>query len=125
MATYNPPAFPRRPKHSTPLSETRYRLQLAYYQYQITFALYMMSPGEKLTCNSLVMICLLLCFAAVYYCVPTAVFMFIERMVYYLLGSRKLQVPTIGDVEVLWSGGEAMASLQDAGKVPASTAFEL
>lgn len=44
-----------------------YNIRLFYFRYQVNFALYMLSPGEKLVCNTLV---LLVFGVLVYYVVP-------------------------------------------------------
>ena len=118
MATYNPPAFPRRPKHSTLFSEARYQLQLTYYRYEINTALYVMSPGEKFAYNFIFFSILILLFSASYYYLPSAMYLSIERLGYYFTGTTKLDVVgTIPGSGVLQGSGDAMASLAEAGSV--------
>jgi hypothetical protein len=88
MATYNPPAFPRRPKTSNILTETRYQLQLAYYRYEINTALYVMSPGEKLAYNLILLSLLLMFVTSVYYYFPRTVQLGLQRLGYYITGSH-------------------------------------
>lgn len=126
MATYNPPSFPRRPKHSNLFSETRYQLQLAYYRYEINTALYVMSPGEKLAYNMVVLSLLALLFSTVYYYLPKTTVMGLQRLAYYVTGSDRMHQINNLDVAagVMHSSGEAVASLADQGRmVNASSAF--
>lgn len=62
-------------------------LRLRYHQYELTFGLYIMSPGEKLAVNSFV----LGIFAAIFYAVYFGLQPFIVRtlcqIIYYLSGS--------------------------------------
>ncbi|KAF2481829.1 hypothetical protein BDY17DRAFT_311469 [Neohortaea acidophila] len=95
MATYNPPAFPRRPKHSSVFSELRYSWELHYYRYQINTALYVMSPGEKLAYNLIVLSAVVFFLTAIVYYLPSAVYVSMERLAYYLTGSRKMHVAAI------------------------------
>ncbi|CZT23334.1 uncharacterized protein RCC_09046 [Ramularia collo-cygni] len=86
MSTFNPPSFPRRPKQQTLLSNAKYQIQLAYFRYSVNTALYVMSPGEKLAFNTIVLSALSL-FAwalwvcAVWWCVPCSALMGCAREV--------------------------------------------
>lgn len=118
MATYNPPAFPRRPKQSNPWSELRYQLQLNYYRYEINTALYVMSPGEKLAYNMIFLSFFILFVSAVYYYLPSAVYLFVRRLAYYFTGHGKLHVASTHAVKVVHISRRAIASLVDGGKGP-------
>ncbi|CAK4030736.1 hypothetical protein FE78DRAFT_32607 [Lecanosticta acicola] len=112
MATYNPPPFPRRPKNANLLTETRYQFQLAYYRYEINTALYVMSPGEKLAYNIVVMSLLALLFSAVYYYLPKTTITGLQRLAYYITGSHRMHRLDVASAGVMQSSGaEAMASL--------------
>lgn len=114
MATYHPPSFPRRPKHSNLFSETKYFLQLNYYRYEINTGMYVMSPGEKLVYNMVVFSLLALLFSAVYYYLPKTTIIGLQRLAYYFTGSHKLHVNGVVVAQgVLQSSGEAVASLAD------------
>jgi hypothetical protein len=126
MATYNPPAFPRRPKVSTVFSELQYRLQLSYYRYQINTALYVMSPGEKCAYNIIFATILVLFFSAIYYLIPRAAFIAVYRLLAQSTDLREIHIAGKIGAEVLRNSREAVASLADAGgMVNASSAFEL
>jgi len=87
MSTYNPPAFPRRPKCSNFLTEARYQLQLAYYRYETNTPLYVMSPGEKFAYNFMVLSLLVMLVTSVYYYFPATVRAAVQRLGYYFTGS--------------------------------------
>ncbi|KAK4497065.1 hypothetical protein PRZ48_011514 [Zasmidium cellare] len=125
MATYNPPSFPRRPKHSNILSETKYLLQLNYYRYEINTGMYVMSPCEKLVYNMVFLSLLVLLFSAVYYYLPKTTIIGLQRLAYYFTGSHKLHVNSVVVAQgVLHSSGEAVASLAEQRAVlNASTVF--
>ncbi|KXL44503.1 hypothetical protein M433DRAFT_4982 [Acidomyces richmondensis BFW] len=86
MSTYNPPAFPRRPNRSNFLSETRYQLQLAYYRYEINTSLYVMSPGEKVAYNLMILSLLVMLATSVYFYFPATVRAGVQRLGYYFTG---------------------------------------
>jgi hypothetical protein len=135
METYNPPAFPRRPnpKQSNLFSEMQYQIQLAYYRYEINTAQYVMSPGEKLAFNFIIFSFLFLFLSAIYYYLSHAIYLSARRLAYYLngciTGNSRMQVARMSapGMEVLMStGGEAMRSLAEGGKVAnASSRFAL
>ncbi|KAI7462694.1 hypothetical protein KC351_g16207 [Hortaea werneckii] len=139
MATYNPASFPRRPapKDSNLFTETRYQLQLAYYRYEINSALYVMSPGEKLAYNMIVLSLLALLLTSVYYYFPNTLRLGVHRLGYYITGtsSQKFAASgaaslglrdTAGRVLVDRSMEAAVSSLRDVGVAAsnASSAFE-
>ena len=123
MATYNPPAFPRRPKQYSLFSELRYQLQLTHYRYEINTALYVMSPGEKLAYNVIFISFLVLLLSATYYYLPSAVYVSIQRLAYYITGSSKVDMPGIPAAEVLQRSGEAARSLAEAVTTNPSSVF--
>ena len=119
MATYHPPPFPRRPKNSTLFSDLRYQSRLFHYRYKINTAQYVMSPGEKLAYNVIFWSFVVLFFSAVYYYLPSAVYLSIERLAYYCTGRRKIYLGGLsgGVGEVLMNSREAVVSLKEAGNV--------
>ncbi|KAI6787851.1 hypothetical protein KC363_g9062 [Hortaea werneckii] len=145
MATYRPASFPRRPapKDSNLFTETRYQLQLAYYRYEINSALYVMSPGEKLAYNMIVLSLLALLLTSVYYYFPNTLRLGVHRLGYYITGtsSQKFAATSsgaasaalglrdpAGRVLVDRSMEAAVSSLRDVGAAVAasnaSSAFE-
>ena len=108
-------------------------MQLAYYRYEINTAQYVMSPGEKFVFNFIISSFLALFLGAIYYYLPPAIHLGTRRLAYYLngrvTGSSRMQVSRMSaaGMEVLRStGGEAMRSLAQGGKVAnASSRFAL
>ena len=54
-----------------------------------------MSPGEKLAYNLIVLSAIAFFLIAVVYYLPAALYMSMERLAYYLTGSRKMHVAAI------------------------------
>lgn len=118
MATYHPPSFPRRPKHSNIFTETKYVLQLNYYRYEVNTGMYVMSPGEKFVYNMIFFSLLALFFSAVYYYLPRTTVIGLRRLAYYFTGSHKLHMNDVVRAQnVLQNSGEAAASLTGQGAV--------
>lgn len=114
MATYNPPSFPRRPKHSNIFTETKYICQLNYYRYEVNTGMYVMSPGEKLVYNLVFVSLLALLFSAVYYYLPRTTIIGMQRLAYYFTGNHKLHMNGMEVAQgVLQSSSDAAASLAD------------
>ena len=121
MATYQPCSFPHRPssKDSNILTEARYQLHLAYYRYEVNTGQYVMSPGEKLTYNLVVLSLLGLLSFAIYYFLPQSAIAAMHRLVYYLTGKRKaiFKVVRAMDGVIKQNSGGNVASLKDAGVI--------
>ena len=118
MATYNPPAFPRRLKQSTLFSELRHWTQLTYYRYEINTALYVMSPGEKLAYNIMSFSFAVLLLSAVYYYLPPALYISTHRLTYYFTGTtNKLLVARVLGSDVRQGTANVVSSLSEAGRV--------
>lgn len=115
MATFNPPPFPRRSKASSPLSNLRYSLELAYYRYQVNTGLYVMSPGEKLAFNLVVLFLLVLMLSAINYCLPRALIGSVFRVAFTGLGGKHRLVEVRQSVLHARAAGEAVASLAEGG----------
>ena len=75
-----------KPRVSMPAKVSNY-LRLRYYQYEVTFGLYMMTPGEKLVFNTIILSAL----AALLYALSWGLRPFIInslcRIIYYITGS--------------------------------------
>ncbi|OOF91709.1 hypothetical protein ASPCADRAFT_177097 [Aspergillus carbonarius ITEM 5010] len=62
------------------------RILLEYYRYEVTFGLYVMTPGEKLVANTFVIVVLsLLCWALLVY-FPALLYHKLSRLVWLLTG---------------------------------------
>ncbi|KAB8277744.1 hypothetical protein BDV30DRAFT_204922 [Aspergillus minisclerotigenes] len=62
------------------------RVRLEYYRYEVTFGLYVMTPGEKLVANSFVMVVLSLLLWALLLYFPTLLYQKLIRLVWLLTG---------------------------------------
>ena len=122
--------MPRRPaaKNCNILTEARYQIQLAYYRYEINTALYVMSPGEKLAYNTIVLGLLGLLVISVFYYFPNTLRFGVQRLGYYITGTSgsKIHVEMPDARRVLVDRSmEAVSSLRDAGGMAnASSVFE-
>ena len=118
MATYKPPSFPRKPnsKHSYIFSELQYQARLFWYRYEVNTALYVMSLGEKLTYNLILLSFTVLVLAAFYYYLPPALHLSIQWLSHYFTASNKLHVAA-GREFMESSRAEDIRNLGDGGKV--------
>lgn len=118
MATYNPPSFPRRPKHSNLFTETKYLFQLSYYRYEVNTGMYVMSAAEKFVLNMIVFSLLALLLSALYYYLPRSTIIGLRRLTYYFTGHHKLRMNGVVIARsVLQSSGAVAASLTRQGAV--------
>lgn len=62
------------------------RVRLEYYRYEVTFGLYVMTPGEKLVANTFVFVVLSLLFWALLLYFPTLLYQKLSRLVWLLTG---------------------------------------
>ncbi|KAL5355829.1 hypothetical protein BJX96DRAFT_141933 [Aspergillus floccosus] len=62
------------------------RVRLEYYRYEVTFGLYVMTPGEKLVANSFVIVVLSLLFWALLLYFPALLYQKLTRLVWLLTG---------------------------------------
>ena len=118
MATYDPLPFPRRPKTPSVAGDIRYQAQLLYYRYEINTGLYVMSPGEKLAFNCVVLTIAALLLSVVYYLLPLSLVGCAQR----LIGGVWSNLSNAGVRERKMQGallqgllpGEAAASLRES-----------
>lgn len=62
------------------------RVRLVYYRYEVTFGLYVMTPGEKLVANTFVFVVLSLLFWALLLYFPALLYQKLSRLVWLLTG---------------------------------------
>jgi hypothetical protein len=106
--TYSPLSFPRRPpqKDSTPLTELRYQVRLLHYRYEIYTGLYVMSSGEKVAFN-LIMVGLLAMFVlSVHFCLPSAFKQSCYKLAHYAHGGLRGSLSAAQKAVVPGSVGE-------------------
>lgn len=70
----------------TPVQRFTDRVRLEYYRYEVTFGLYVMTPGEKLVANSFVFVVLSLLFWALLLYFPALLYQKLSRLVWLLTG---------------------------------------
>jgi hypothetical protein len=83
---YAPPAQSRRPRISIPAKLSNY-LQVRYYQYEVTFGLYMMTPPEKVILNTILFTILAGILYGLYIGLEPFVVDTVCKMIYYITGS--------------------------------------
>jgi hypothetical protein len=76
----------RRPRISVPSKVSNY-IRLRYYQYEVTFGLYIMSPTEKLILNSILFVVLSTLLYGLWFGLEVFIVRWICRLVYYIAGS--------------------------------------
>ncbi|KAL4797906.1 hypothetical protein BDV19DRAFT_39284 [Aspergillus venezuelensis] len=62
------------------------RVRLEYYRYEVTFGLYVMTPGEKLVANTFVLVVLSLLLWALLVYFPALLYQKLSRLVWLLTG---------------------------------------
>lgn len=62
------------------------RIRLLYYRYEVTFGVYVMTPGEKFVANTFVFVCLSLLIWACLFYFPQLLFQKLGRTVWLLTG---------------------------------------
>lgn len=92
MPSFNPPELPIKssPKDRSTLKELQYQARLFHYRYEINTGLHVMSPGEKLTFNLIVLGLLWLLVMNIIYYLRATVRSSVERFCYYLTGRLRL-----------------------------------
>jgi len=101
------------------VGEIRYQAQLMYYRYEINTGLYVMSPGEKLAFNLVVLAFAALLLSVVYHFMPLSLVGYAQRFVGGVCGSlssagtqeRKMQGALLQGL----LPGEAAATLNEGG----------
>jgi hypothetical protein len=85
LSTSQKPNF-RRPRISVPAKVSNY-LRLRYYQYEVTFGLYMLSSTEKMILNSILLVVVSALLYGVWFGLEVFIVRWICRLVYYITGS--------------------------------------
>ncbi|CBF78593.1 predicted protein [Aspergillus nidulans FGSC A4] len=62
------------------------RIRLGYYRYEVTYGLYVMTPGEKIVANTFVVVFLGLLIWAMFFYFPGLLFQKFSRLVWLLTG---------------------------------------
>ncbi|EXJ94351.1 hypothetical protein A1O1_02745 [Capronia coronata CBS 617.96] len=77
---------PKKPWISVPAKVSNY-LRLRYYQYEVTFGVYVMTPTEKLVFNTIVLTIFTALFYALFWGFQPFVVNALCRLIYYMTGS--------------------------------------
>ena len=78
--------WPRKHRVSMPTKVSNY-LRVRYYQYEVTFGLYMLTPTEKTIFNSIILITVCALLYALFWGLQPFVINGVCRLVYYITGS--------------------------------------
>jgi hypothetical protein len=105
MTLYHAKASKQRP--SKLLQSLLYPVQISYYRYKVTFALYMMTPGEQLILNLFFLSCIALLGAGVFFYLPSFVLRSAMRLAWYYGGSDPALSQFIADLLTNPLSGEA------------------
>jgi Small subunit of serine palmitoyltransferase-like len=81
-----PSSRTRKPRVSVPAKLSNY-VRLRYYQYEVTFGLYMMTPGERVLLNCVFLTVLSGILCALYFALGPLLTRTACRLVYYITGS--------------------------------------
>ncbi|RAL14881.1 serine palmitoyltransferase small subunit family protein [Aspergillus homomorphus CBS 101889] len=74
--------------HRNVLQRITDRIRLEYYRYEVTFGLYVMTPGEKLVANTFVIVVLSLLFWALLVYFPALLYQKASRLLWLLTGEN-------------------------------------
>ena len=80
------PSNTSQPPHQNAIQRFFHRVRLEYYRYEVTFGLYVMTPGEKLVANTFVFVVLSLLLWALLLYFPTLLYQKLSRLVWLLTG---------------------------------------
>ena len=86
VSTMSPPSSHIPKTRRNPLQRATDRVRLEYYRYEVTFGLYVMTPGEKLVTNSFVIVVFSLLFWALLLYFPPLLYQKLSRLVWLLTG---------------------------------------
>ncbi|KPI38429.1 uncharacterized protein AB675_12122 [Cyphellophora attinorum] len=88
LASKQKPAILRRPRISLP-DKVTHQLRLKYYQYEVTFGLYMLEPWERVVLNMIVLLLAILIGLALWHGLGRWLVGSVCRLVFYLTGSSR------------------------------------
>ncbi|CAL5873280.1 uncharacterized protein PFLUO_LOCUS7551 [Penicillium psychrofluorescens] len=85
-------------QHRGPIRRAIDRVRLEYYRYEVTFGLYVMTPGEKLVTNTFVIVILTLLLWALLLYFPPLLYQKLGRLVWLLTGHSGEEVSAVLDI---------------------------
>ncbi|PGH10514.1 hypothetical protein AJ79_05442 [Helicocarpus griseus UAMH5409] len=95
------------------------RLRLAYYRYEVTYGLYVMTPEEKMVANSFLVVFIALLIWALFLYFPPLLFQKLRRLVWILTGTDEVKETVTSSLAVITGGGNAGGSASASGNVEA------
>ena len=122
MSTPEHPVLP--PKYApqpSRLKRVLERLRIAYYRYEVTYGLYVMSPGEKLVANTFVLVCLSLLIWALFWYFPALLYAKMGRLGWILTGKDGIEEVRNGTAGLISGSGSANVA---GGTSASATALE-
>ena len=86
------------------LSRVSGQIQLMYYQYEVTFSAYVLTPGEKFVMNTIVLIFLSLLMMGTVFYLPRFLTRVASRLVWLYTGPPdKLRLVTMSNTTATWN----------------------
>lgn len=111
-STSAPAAF-RTQRARNPFQRFFDRVRLEYYRYEVTFGLYVMTPGEKLVANTFVIVVLSLLLWALLLYFPSLLYHKLSRLVWLLTGHSSQEVGTALGILDNYSNAISPASIAE------------
>ncbi|PGH09690.1 hypothetical protein AJ80_07641 [Polytolypa hystricis UAMH7299] len=87
------------------------RVHLAYYRYEVTFGVYVMTPPEKLIANTFLIVCVSLLMWALFLYFPSVLFYKIGRLVWLITGNNRCAWSDFAAHILASSGGSGSSPL--------------
>ncbi|KAI9934061.1 hypothetical protein ASPWEDRAFT_48664 [Aspergillus wentii DTO 134E9] len=99
-------------------------IRLKIYQYEVTFAVYMLTPTEKFIFNSLIISLLTMVFTAAYIYLPDHLRTIYSHMYYYCVGERPIITTGLPSISSVFreSGTQNLEMMYETAKNAAATA---
>ena len=92
-------ASPPMRRRQSPFSTLMGKIELAYYRYEVTFSPYVMTPGEKIVLNTIVVVLLSLLIIGIVTYLPKLLVRTAIKLVYYYAGANdKLSVSSTAPI---------------------------
>ncbi|KAN0098209.1 hypothetical protein V8E51_013872 [Hyaloscypha variabilis] len=98
-------ASPLKPRKQSLFSTVMGKIELMYYQYEVTLSPYVMTPGEKLVLNTIVVVIFPLLFLGLATYLPKLVVGVAARLFrFYTVANDRLTVNTTADWNEIYAG---------------------
>ncbi|KAL2815966.1 hypothetical protein BJX63DRAFT_430561 [Aspergillus granulosus] len=99
-------------------------VRLKIYQYEVTFAVYMLTPTEKFIFNSLLLTLISMILTAIYVYLPDHLRAIYSHLYYYLVGERPFASSGIASLGTVFrdSGAQTLEVMYETAQNAAATA---